>query len=190
MRRVPETLAEHHRINLVFREQRRYLSCSVATEEQLQAAIERREYVPPPDTPIPYRYEALADDDSRAISVHLRLAVAVLLYARAFPRCIRPGFPKGFDAREAHAARSQRQPTRVVERDPRIRVGRASPDTHYRSGYLRTLRDPRYYRKTGGAIPESGYRVVYVHPTIVRRAALDPHTVENPRPSGEEGEPS
>lgn len=187
LRQVPQPVAEHHRLNVVFRGSSGYLSCSLATEDQLQAVIEHREYVPPPDTPIPASHhvwlsdaEALTDYDSRAISVHVRLAVAVLLYARAFPRCIRPGFPRGFDAREAHAARSQRQPTMVVQRDPRIRIVRGSPETHYRSGHLRTLRDPRYYRETGGVPPESGPRVVYVHPTIVRRAALDPHTVERP----------
>ena len=108
----------------------------------------------------------LSEREMEIERVLFQLALAICLYIKAFPQCLRPGFPRNIELlREDASCVSP------------FRLGfppgtHASPEMHLRRAHFRTLWHERFKHD-----PDGSPRVVFVHPCVVS-GEIDPHTLE------------
>lgn len=174
----------HWRMSLVLQPERGVHTVNtMASDLQMQALLERGDpYGSDPDWnwDTTGLHEDLDDDEKRTVAVHFRLALAVVTYLKAFPDCLKSGFPRSASKADRNAlARFGLKRAFHVTPHPRIRLSSETVRSHWRRDFWRTLRHPRYYRNPDGTTrdPQGNYRVVYVRETVVNRGRLDPHTV-------------
>lgn len=89
--------------------------------------------------------------------LHIRLCMAAVVYAAAFPDCIRNGMPDDIAAPHLHSPRTLTAAHEILEG-----ATRTSVSIHIRAGHFRCLRDERYKRNEDGTP-----KIVFVRQTVV-----------------------